>query len=145
MKKEEKEKIISCGIIFIKNNEILMCHPTGHGEYAWDLPKGCAEYKESYINAAIRECYEETGFLCCSENLEEIGLFEYLPNKDIFLFKHVLNHDFKAEDAYCNSEFLCPNINQWLPEHDDFKYFSFEDALIKACPKLRPILSTILN
>lgn len=145
MKEIIKEKIISCGIIFTKENHILMCHPTGHSENAWDLPKGCMEPNESYIGAAIRECYEETGFLCDPENLIDLGMNEYLEHKDLYLFKHIENHQFKAEEAYCNSEFLCPKLNHWLPEHDDFKYFTFEDAILIACPKLRPILNYHLN
>lgn len=141
----ENKKIISCGILFFQENKLLMCHPTGHGEDEWDLPKGCMEPEETYIEAAIRECFEETGFVCLPDNLESLGLHVYQEKKDLVLFKHKNNHSFKAEDAICKSEFFCKKNEQWLPEHDDFLFMNFEDVLIRACPQLRIILASHLK
>lgn len=142
---QEIKKITSCGILFFENNQLLMCHPTGHNNDEWDLPKGCMDESETYINAAIRECFEETGFICHPDNLIDLGMHEYQSHKDLYLFKHTDNHAFKLEEAVCNSQFLCKKTNHWLPEHDDFAYFSFDEVLNRACKQLRTVLSLHLK
>ena len=140
----ENKKIISCGILFFHDQKLLMCHPTGHGEDEWDLPKGCMETDESYLAAAIRECYEETGFTWEPENLELLGLHKYQEKKDLVLFRHNDKHAFQIENAVCKSEFFCKKNEKWFPEHDDFLFMDFKDVLIRACPPLRDILSKYL-
>ena len=50
----------TCGIIFYRDGQILVGHTTGQEH--WDLPKGKTEGSETFKEAAVRECYEETGF-----------------------------------------------------------------------------------
>ena len=86
-------KKLSCGIIVKDNqNRILACHPTGRPNFDgnYDLPKGIHEENASEIDTAIRELYEETNLQIPDNSmLKDLGTFEYLKDKDIFLtFKY---------------------------------------------------------
>lgn len=60
---------LSAGIIFIKDGAVLMGHATETPH--WDIPKGHVEKGETHIDAAIRECFEETGFEVFAEEFKE--------------------------------------------------------------------------
>ena len=52
----------SAGIIIVFGNSVLLCHPTnGSHKNTYSFPKGKLEKNESFADAAIRECAEETG------------------------------------------------------------------------------------
>lgn len=53
---------ISAGLVIIKNNQILLVHPTNSPWWkTYSIPKGHVEKGESMLDAAIRETKEETG------------------------------------------------------------------------------------
>ena len=52
----------SSGIAIILGNKILLCHPTNsYWKNSYSIPKGHIEDGESKLDAALRECKEETG------------------------------------------------------------------------------------
>ena len=52
------------GIIF-KGDRVLLRKPTNNfGGYAWTFPKGAKNRDETPEEAAVRETYEETGYVC---------------------------------------------------------------------------------
>lgn len=52
----------SAGLAIIYNGMVLLGHTTGRGWYgSYGIPKGGIEKGESYMDAAIRETYEEIG------------------------------------------------------------------------------------
>lgn len=64
----------------------------------WDIPKGHVEPGEYEIQAAVRECEEETGFSKYDPTfLVDLGCHDYSDNKDIHLF--VYPHPIAAEDV----------------------------------------------
>lgn len=75
-------KLLSCGVIVRRQaGELLLCHATGR-RY-WDLPKGLRDAGESSIEAALRE---ETGLRLMPQQLRDLGVQVYLPQKDLQLF-----------------------------------------------------------
>lgn len=75
----------TCGILFFNGQgEILLGKVPNALQY--DIPKGKREDNESEVEAAIRECYEETGIEVREEDLELLGNFPYRKGKNMTLF-----------------------------------------------------------
>ncbi|MFW6225831.1 MAG: NUDIX hydrolase [bacterium] len=65
---------ISAGLLIIKNNKILLAHPTKAPWYGtYTIPKGKIEKDESYIEAALRETKEEIGIEIKEEDIKNIN------------------------------------------------------------------------
>lgn len=62
---------VGCGIILEKNNQILLQHRKDND--VWGIPGGVMEPGETFVEAALRETWEETGL--AAENLELFGLY----------------------------------------------------------------------
>ena len=103
-------KEISCALI-VQNEagEILACHSTGKGwgKTTYDLPKGHLNTTDAEaVDAAIRECCEETGFDASKfkDKIEDLGEFKYTSYKNIHLFRLVTEiPDLKT--LHCDSTF----------------------------------------
>jgi len=124
----------TAGIFFINNdNMLLVGHPTGH-EY-WSIPKGKLEKGETSYEAALRETWEETNV-----NLELVNSHYEL---DCIRYKHGKKKlkpfiIFESENRRIDSKefsFKCNSFvskdskwNAGLPEMDDFKWVSLEEA-----------------
>lgn len=145
LKVRENGHIVTCGIILIdENDNILAGHTTGkewraYGTY--DILKGCAEEGEEDIDAAIRELKEESSFdaTVYKDKIEDIGIFNYLANKDIHLFKLRLNFLPKLSTLKCDSFFerdgkQIPEINEFrIIRRSERQYFS--KSLLKVFKK----------
>ena len=118
--------ITSCGIIILnEKKQILMGHVTGQDFY--DLPKGKNESNESYIDTALRECYEETSIRFKKHHLIELGMFNYRPDKRLFLFKsNVLSSDYNISELQCCSKFL-DSSGRDVPEFDSYLWVNYSD------------------
>lgn len=110
----------SCGIIIVNEYEqIFMGHSTGNKFY--DIPKGGMEEGEEPIDAAIRECIEETSLVFKGENLIDLGEFSYNKEKRIHLFlTSVKKADIKFEELKCESYFEHFMTKKSVPEVDGF-------------------------
>lgn len=80
---------ISSGVIITDGSSILGCVPFGNlkkTENFLDIPKGGIEKNELPIDAAIRECWEETGIKLKKNNLEYKGIYDYKSYKKLHIF-----------------------------------------------------------
>lgn len=116
---------VSAGVIFYtKDNKVLLAHATGQKH--WDIPKGQPEEGEDFIDAAIRECEEEIGFLIEDKDyLKALGIMDYNSQKKLALFLYIGTEFPKAEACICSSFFTDRWKNEVL-EVDDFKYISLD-------------------
>jgi 8-oxo-dGTP pyrophosphatase MutT (NUDIX family) len=124
-------KKLSCGTLIVRDRmgtkELFMGHVTG--QQFWDIPKGGKNLHENYIEAAIRELEEESGFTCDHQELLDLGLYQYTERKDLYLFKYVGQQYFCDQKAFCKSTFFSKLYETRLPEMDGFKYVPFEQVL----------------
>lgn len=104
-------KEISCALIIQSpEGEILACHSTGKGwgKTTFDLPKGHLNTTDKdAVDAAIRECREETGIDVSSlkDRIEDLGEFKYTSYKNLHLFRIIMEiPDLKT--LHCDSTFI---------------------------------------
>lgn len=109
----------SCGIIFYKDGQILLGHATGQSH--WDLPKGKTEDNETFIQAAVRECEEEIGFIASEDKLLLLGEVPYRKGKRLVLFFYTSTEIPNEDNCTCNSTYI-NKYGQQKPEFDDFRY-----------------------
>lgn len=136
---------LTCAMI-IQNaaGDILGCHSTGKkwGKTSYDLPKGHMNTSDlDPLDAAIRECYEETGWdLSDYENdIVDLGEHEYTNEKNIHLFYLAIEIP-DLETFKCKSTFenkwgrQTPEVNGFAlikeNEHDYF-FKTIQDVLKK--------------
>jgi 8-oxo-dGTP pyrophosphatase MutT (NUDIX family) len=120
-------KQLSVGTIITDNKNILLGHTTwGKG---FDIPKGRQEKGETYIQTAMRELKEEFGIVETEFRFQELGMFEYLKNKDLFLFKLEygdLYKDISLSTLQCSSYF--DKDGKQFPEINGYKIVSIKDV-----------------
>lgn len=138
-------KVISCGIIILNDNhEMLACHITGNTRpTSWDIPKGHLDEKdlgatdeESYKNCAARELVEETGIQLSKDELDSLqylGKFNFMPSKDLVLFKLIKN-DVNPATCKCTSMFEL--YGRQRPEIDNFMLTKSTGVFTKALQNL---------
>jgi len=131
-----KPAATSCGTLIInKRGELLLCHVTGTDK--WDIPKGMQDPGETPLEAARRELREETGLVFDLEHFEEIGCFDYRPEKRLHLFK------VEAPDGFddlghliCTSHFPHRITGAWTPEVDGFCWASRDQIRTMCWPRM---------
>jgi 8-oxo-dGTP pyrophosphatase MutT (NUDIX family) len=142
-------KRTSCGVIVADAcprapasgaNRILLGHATRSPR--WDIPKGLAESGETFVAAAQRELFEETGLTASEAELRPLGVHAYLRDKDLALFAWIPAIMPAPETLSCRSTFTLSN-GAILPEFDRFGLFDWDDALGKVGPNLARVLAAI--
>ena len=113
-----KHKIISCGVVVTNGTQLLICHPTGHSQTTWDLPKGRQDPGEETITTAVRELAEETGIHITADQVELIGEYEYKHTKTLVLYKHAVETMPDVTTLHCPSEFEFHG--KMIKEMDDY-------------------------
>lgn len=122
------KKEVSAGILFFtKDKELFMGRVTNSGLGAgmpsrWDIPKGHIEKDETPLRAAIRECWEETGFIDYDASLlVDLGRQKYASNKDlhVFLYPLPVRHE-QFKDCICTAYHEDPETGERFPEIDRF-------------------------
>ncbi len=110
--------------------EFLLVHQQkGH----WGFPKGHAEQNETPIEAALRECKEETG-LASIEGNEEKAFREH------YVFVHDGIHVFKTI-TYFLGRVSKGRISIQKEEIQDYRWASYEEAMqLLSFPEVRGVL-----
>lgn len=126
-------KVVAAGIFLVrKDGSLLVCHPTNHDKNFWSIPKGKVEEGEYYIDAAIRETYEETNVnLSDCKNIRALDSVNYSHKKKIlypFVVLESENLSLKWDEfeLKCNSN--VPDERGGFPEMDDYKWVSLKEA-----------------
>lgn len=123
-----KVKITSCGILFIFDNKILLCHSTGapwRGVNALHLPpKGQVEENESKEECASREVKEEIGITVLPSTLKNLKLLKIEGTKNNYLFVMKLN----SLSQINLDSIIIPKLKLQLKEIDYAKFYSKEEA-----------------
>jgi 8-oxo-dGTP pyrophosphatase MutT (NUDIX family) len=136
----------SAGVIIINSkNQILGCKPYGTSGTRLvnnlDIPKGHIEEYEMPIQAAIRETLEETGIDLSTSKLEDFGLFPYLRDKNLHLFKCV-NFDADITQLVCTSYF--ESYGREVPEIIAYEWVEMEEVATKFYKSLFPLIQKCL-
>jgi 8-oxo-dGTP pyrophosphatase MutT (NUDIX family) len=135
-----KEKTTSSGVIVTDGARILLGHATRSPR--WDIPKGMAEPGEALVAAARRELLEETGLDAPEAELQPLGVFPYLRDKDLalFLWRPAVMPD--PASLACSTHFAWKDA--MLPEFDRFGLFPADAALARIGKGLAALLAAIL-
>ena len=143
---------ISCAtLIFAKSTKrFLLVHPTnspfwerkGVPSKIWGLPKGINEGHETYLETAVRELEEETGIKANSENMIDIGLFDYKSDKQLYVFIYPMTDEVK--NLHCDSTFTdTDGIDK--PEIDKYRYATASEVGTYMNTKMYRSVSTIIK
>jgi 8-oxo-dGTP pyrophosphatase MutT (NUDIX family) len=142
-------KCTSCGVVVSDacpraldpgGGRILLGHATRSPR--WDIPKGLTEPGETFIAAARRELFEETGLAAPEVELRLLGVHAYLRDKDLALFEWTPATLPALETLSCRSTFTLPN-GAVVPEFDRFGLFEWEEALGKVGKNLARVLRNV--
>lgn len=124
---------IAAGVFLVnKDGKLLVCHPTNHDLNFWSIPKGGVENEEYYLDAAIRETFEETNIkLTFAKNFIKLEPQVYSHKKKVLnpfvIFERDNIHlNWDMFDIKCNSN--VPEERGGFPEMDDFKWVSLDEA-----------------
>lgn len=98
-----------------------------HGQKHWDLPKGKTEGDETFKEAAVRECYEETGFQINEDDLLLLGDVSYRKGKRLVLFFYTAKDKPIPSELECKSTYT-NRYGRSHPELDKFMYIDVEDC-----------------
>lgn len=131
-------------IIWNSNLEVLCCHALGKKANTFDLPKGhMDETDASLIDAALRECREETGLSFTEEDLSSKTIAFNYGRGDTPMTAYFIKRPsvIDISKLHCDSliDDSCKEV--WKigkPENDGFKLVKFEDLprfLYKSYPQ----------
>ena len=129
----------SCGVLVSDGESVLLGHATRSPR--WDIPKGVAEPGEALAAAARRELFEETGLAAAEEDLVDLGVHRYLPQKDLALFAWFPEALPDPDKLVCASSFTVGGAV--LPEFDRFALFSWEEAQTRVGKNLARVLEAL--
>lgn len=136
-------KTTSYGVVIDDGQgRLLLAHATG--SRWWDLPKGGAEPGESPRQAALREVLEETGLVLQPDDLEDLGLQAYRPQKDLHLFRTRLPMDrCDLSGCACTSFFAHHRTGVMTPEVDAWRWAAPQELPQLCAPAMLKLLARL--
>jgi ADP-ribose pyrophosphatase YjhB (NUDIX family) len=147
------KKTIAAGVFIVrKDGSLLVCHPTNHKPDFWSIPKGKVEEGEEFVDAAIRETYEECNVdLSGCKGIVALEAVNYTHNKKILhpfliLERNASNLNWDSFELKCNS--FVSEDRGGFPEMDDFKFVTINEAKlllhesqVKCLDKIKKLLN----
>lgn len=126
----------SCGTLVInQRGQILLCHVTGTRN--WDIPKGMQDPGESTLQAAMRELVEEAGLAFDSNAFEDLGSFDYRPDKRLHLYKVRAPETLDCLDHLCCTSYFPHHITgKDTPEVDGFRWAARDEVRSLCWPRM---------
>ena len=134
------KKSISAGIVITDGDQLLVGHVTNNSH--WDIPKGGMNKGEAPLQAAIRECIEETGIHVPESELQVLGLYEYKPKKDLMLYLWCVKQIPDVDTLKCASKFTNTKGHK-QPELDAFACVKWEQISEYCQPDLVKVLKIL--
>lgn len=127
-------KTIAAGVFIInKNNKVLIGHPTNHKPNTWSIPKGKVESLETYLEACIRETFEETNIELSDykDKLIMLDSVNYSHKKKMLIPFVLFENDCEFLDLsmitlQCNSN--VPEERGGFPEMDGYDWVTIDEA-----------------
>ncbi len=121
----------SAGLMVMFENRILLGHPTGHTWWnSYTIPKGMVEKGESFIDAAIRETYEEVGLLIDKKQIKsDASVIQYKSKIDV-VYKQIVYYRVNLQELpiICDGFKIKQQYLQ-MEEIDWAGFVTVEDAL----------------
>lgn len=135
----------SAGLIIIKDNKILLGHPTNRKESnSYSFPKGGIEVGESKLDAAIRETHEEVGILIPDKIIDKTEYeIKYLNKKNVH-YKSVYYFIVNVPSEYFDFN-IVPTEQLQLEEIDYALFLNKEEAEHKIFWRFIPVLKHLKN
>jgi len=128
-----KKMILSAGIILVRRNGIqwryLLLRAFGY----WDFPKGIVEPGESPVEAAKREVVEET-------TLNDLNFQWGYDYRETGPYSRGKVARYYIAETNESSVSLPVNPDIGKPEHDEYRWVSYEEAVSLVAPRVRPVL-----
>lgn len=123
---------VSCGTLVLNaQGLLLLCHVTNTAR--WDIPKGMQDPGETTLEAAMRELREEAGLVLQAQRFEDLGRFDYRPDKCLHLYRVRMGDELASlDDLVCTSFFPHPVTGQPTPETDGFRWAG-RDEIARLC------------
>lgn len=134
---------VSCGTLVVSGAaQLLLCHVTNTAK--WDIPKGMQDPGESTLEAAMRELREEAGVVFGAGRFEELGSFDYRPDKRLHLYLVRAGDELGAlEGLVCTSFFPHPVSGKPTPETDGFRWAAREELTRLCWPRMGQLLTRL--
>lgn len=129
-----KSLILSAGVVIKRNFDGEPRYLVLRAFNYWDFPKGVVEQGEDPMEAAIREVKEETGLTGLDFRWGK-SYQETAPYGVGKVARYYLAESRGGE------VFLPVNPSLGEPEHEEFRWVSFNDAMTILAPRLKTILN----
>jgi bis(5'-nucleosidyl)-tetraphosphatase len=126
-------RVLSSGIIIVRKQDNNWLYLLLRAYSYWDFPKGIVEKGESPIEGAKREVEEETTI----KSLFFDWGFDYRETEPYNKGKIARYYIARTEESNVNLP-VNPLIGK--PEHDEFRWVAYSDAIDVVSIRVRPIL-----
>ena len=130
----------SSGLLIIKNNKVLLGHPTNASWFGrHSIPKGRLEEGEDELDAAIRETQEEVGITIKKEEINTEQHFIEYKDGNGKIYKVVYYYIVNVTD-YPD---ILPKEQLQIEEIDWAGFMTYEEASTRMFWRLKPMLDFI--